>query len=91
MVGAVVDQNIRSITVKVDDGVGEPFSLVEVMVFEEIHVGEPWYYPFTIDVRPGSSPDAEYCMSYFYETDIKPIHIPKDQSGFITMVTLVWE
>ena len=61
------------------------------MIYEEIHVGEPWYYPFTIDVRPGSTSWPEYCMSYFWESDEKPIYIPKDAGGFITMVTLVWE
>ena len=77
MVCNMLAYDINYITIKIEpeEGMEEKFSLREIMLFEEIHVGRNADYPYDLEMTNSYTGTRRKLFKTFEQGDISPINI----------------
>ena len=81
MVAPVFDENILYITIKIESSGGWLFSLREILVYENIHIGSNQLYGTTTSAWSPNFDDIEYAMTEYEDSDPSPTVIERFYSG----------
>ena len=81
MVAPVFDENILYITIKIESSGGWLFSLREILVYENIHIGSNQLYGTTTSAWSPNFDDIDYAMTEYEDSDSSPTVIERFYSG----------